>query len=129
MSAFDEYRNAAEKVGRLAEQNSAMLDVLHDVSTFLEEQADAEYRPDSATPIPNAAMRLKAEVDDVIAKVGESLAPPVAWMRHVMWRPSSADGPAEWGYEFADGDAPPDSSEDWVPLYRRPSPTPSPTGA
>lgn len=43
--------------------DAADLDLLESISEFLSEQADSEYFTDSASPIPNDAMRLWKELE------------------------------------------------------------------
>lgn len=45
-----------------------MLAALREVEEFLDDQAEAEYFTDRASPVPNQAMRLLVEVREAIAK-------------------------------------------------------------
>ena len=45
-----------------------MLEALREVDEFLEGQAEAEYFPDRASPVPNRAMQLLVEIREAIAK-------------------------------------------------------------
>ena len=47
-------------------------DLLEDLDSFLDEQADAEYFTDRAAPVPNAAMSLQVRVKQVIEDIALS---------------------------------------------------------
>jgi hypothetical protein len=78
--------------------------------------------------LEDTGLALNNEARRKIAALLRRLAPspagwPTAWMRGVR-TPSSPHGPEEWDAEFVYGDDPPEG-EGWLPLYRKPPPSPA----